>query len=52
MKNQFAIERAISSFHKGTGELVETTPILLSLEQLKTIFIPYPNDPLMYDCYD
>ena len=52
MREQFAVERAISSFHKTSGELIRTTTIYLSLEQLKTIFTAYPNDPLMYDSYN
>ena len=52
MKEQFVVERAISSFHKTSGKLISNASIHLSLGQLKTIFTPYPNDPLMYDSYN
>jgi hypothetical protein len=51
MKEQFQIARAISSFDKASGWLIKETDINLTLEQLKTIFTPYPDDPLMYGSY-
>ena len=51
MKEQFQVARAISSFDKASGWLIQETDIDLTLEQLKTIFTPYLDDPLMYGSY-
>ena len=53
MEEQFEIVRVISSFDKTTERLVDEVKVSISLtlEQLKSIFIPYLDDPLMYDPY-
>ena len=51
MEKQVGVARAISSYSKLTERLVTEISIGLTLEQLKTIFTPREDDPLMYDVY-
>jgi hypothetical protein len=51
MEKQFEVVRAISSYSKVTERLIAEISIGLTLEQLKTIFTPCEDDPLLYDAY-
>ena len=51
MKEQFEVVRAISSYNKATEYFINEVAISLTLAQLKTIFTPHPDDPLMYNPY-
>ncbi|MCU7375761.1 colicin E3/pyocin S6 family cytotoxin [Paucibacter sp. O1-1] len=48
------VQRLISWFDKETDSLISeyNIEVLISLDELKTIFDPYPDDPLMYMVYD
>ena len=48
------VQRLISWFDNETDSLIGEYNIemLISLAELKTIFDPYPDDPLMYMVYD
>lgn len=48
------VQRLISWFDKETDSLIGeyNIEVLISLDELKTIFDPYTDDPLMYMVYD
>ena len=52
LENKQQVERWIRWFKKDGEELVgETKLVGLTIEQLKQILTPDPEDPLMYYCY-